>query len=246
MQVKKFVSWIVTVPFGLLFGLTLVIFDISGRIVRPFSIRGFEWVMAGLQWTLLALFRLFGTDIDVDRPEDVQPSTAYAILSNHQSLLDIVMIGGVLVSNFPKYVAKRELSNWIPSVSLNLKWGGNALIDRDDPRQALRAIKEMAETAQKRGVSAVIFPEGKRSKDGNLLPFKSAGPRTLLKAADRLPVVPAIVSGSYRLNKLFPFTTGVKVKIKFGSPIPREPGDDASILEQVETWMQTQLAGAVS
>lgn len=235
----------VTVPFGLTFGLTLLVFDIAGRIVRPFSMRGFEWVMATLQWTLLALFRLFGTEIDVDRPDDVEPSTAYAILSNHQSMLDIVMIGGILYSNFPKYVAKRELSNWIPSVSLNLKRGGNALIDRDDPRQALRAIKDMAETAQRRGVSAVIFPEGRRSKDGHLLPFKSAGARTMLKAADQLPVVPAIVSGSYRLNKLFPFTTGVNVKIRFGSPIPREPGDDASIVKQVEAWMQDQLAEAV-
>lgn len=241
---KKIFSWVVTIPFGFLFGVILLVFDIAGRIIQPFSMRGFEWVMASLQWSLLALFRLFGTEIEVERPDDVEPSTAYAILSNHQSLLDIVMIGGTLFSNFPKYVAKRELSNWIPSVSLNLKRGGNALIDRDDPRQALRAIKEMAETAQKRGVSAVIFPEGKRSRDGQLLPFKSAGARTMLKAADQLPVVPAIVSGSYRLNNLFPFTTGVNVKIKFGSPIARKPGDDSSIVDQVESWMQDQLAGA--
>jgi 1-acyl-sn-glycerol-3-phosphate acyltransferase len=159
-------------------------------------------------------------------------------------MLDIVMIGGILVSNFPKYVAKRELSNWIPAVSLNLKWGGNAIIDRDDPRQALRAIKEMAANAQERGVSAVIFPEGRRSRDGQLLPFKTAGPRTMLKVADRMPVVPTIVTGSWRLNRLVPFTPGSTVRITFGSPIPRTPGDDAEILARVESWMNSQMAVA--
>lgn len=239
---KKILSWALTVPFALVFGAILLIFDIAGRIVRPFSMRGFEWTMAGLQWSLLAAYRLFGTKITVERPEDLKPSTPYAILSNHQSLLDIVMIGGVLASNFPKYVAKKELSHGIPAVSLNLKWGGNALIDRDDPRQALRAIKEMAETAQERGVTAVIFPEGRRSKDGGLLPFKAAGARTMLKAADQLPVVPALISGSWRLNKLFPYTPGVKVTIRFGSPIPRQPGDDAALVDQVESWMHEQRA----
>lgn len=238
---KKILSWIVTIPFGLVFGLLLLFFDIAGRIVRPFSFRGFEWVMAGLQWSLMKSFQLFGTRIIVERPADVLPSTGYAILSNHQSMLDIVMIGGILLSNFPKYVSKKELSNWIPAVSLNLKWGGNALIDRDDPRQALRAIKEMARTAQERGVSAVIFPEGKRSRDGNLLPFKTAGARTMLKEASQLPVVPALVSGSWRLNRLFPFTPGATVKIVFGSPIIRTPGDETEILERVEAWMASQL-----
>lgn len=240
--VKKVLSWIITIPFAIGFGVLLLIFDIAGRLVRPFSFRAFEWVMAWLQWSLLRLFEIFGTDIEIERPPDLSPGTGYAILSNHQSMLDIVMIGGILVSNFPKYVAKKELSNWIPSISLNLKWGGNALIDRDDPRQSIRAIRDMARRAQERGVSAVIFPEGSRSRDGNLLPFKTAGAKSLLKAADRLPVVPAVIAGSWQLNRLFPFKPGAKVRITFGSPIPRSPGDESDIVRQVEAWMQRQLA----
>lgn len=239
---RSLLSWIVTVPFLLGFGLLLLFFDILGRLVRPFSLRGFEWVMAWLQWSLLGLFRLFGTDIEVEKPDDLAPGTGYAILSNHQSMLDIVMIGGLLVSNFPKYVAKKELSNWIPSVSLNLKWGGNAVIDRSDARQSIRAIKEMAQTAQQRGVSVVIFPEGKRSRDGSLLPFKTAGARSLLAAADQLPVVPALISGSWRLNRLFPFQPGSKVKIIFGSPLGRSPGDEMEKIDQVRTWMTARSA----
>lgn len=243
-RVKKALSWVVTIPFAIGFGFLLLVFDIAGRLVRPISFRGFEWVMAGLQWSLLRLFRLCGTSIEIERPDDLLPGTGYAILSNHQSMLDIVMIGGILVSNFPKYVAKKELSNWIPSISLNLKWGGNGLIDRDDPRQAIRAIRDMGRTAQERGVSAVIFPEGRRSRDGKLLPFKTAGAKSMLKAADRLPVVATIISGSWQLNRLFPFTPGVKVRIVFGSPIDRHPGDEEEVIRQVEAWMQSKLVTA--
>lgn len=241
-HVKRFFSWIVTIPFLIAFGLTLLFFDIAGRIVRPFSLRAFEWVMAALQWTLLFVYRMFGTTITVERPADLLPGTPYNILSNHQSLLDIVMIGGTLVSNLPKYVAKAELRNWIPSISLNLKWGQNAVVDRDDPRQALRAIKEMAQRAQKRAVSACIFPEGRRSRDGELLPFKTAGAKVMLREANELPVVPAIISGSWRLNSVWPYTPGSKVLIRFGSPIPRAPRDENEILDAVERWMKSQLA----
>lgn len=241
---KKALSWVITIPFAIGFGLLLLVFDVVGRLIRPISFRGFEWVMAGLQWSLLRLFQMCGTRIEVERPDDLLPGTGYAILSNHQSMLDIVMIGGILVSNFPKYVAKDELSNWIPSISLNLKWGGNALIDREDPRQSIRAIRDMARTAQERGVSAVIFPEGSRSRDGNLLPFKTAGAKSMLKAADQLPVVPAIISGSWQLNRLIPFTPGVKVRIAFGSPIDRHPGDETEVINQVEAWMQSKLVTA--
>lgn len=241
---KKILSWIITIPFLIVFGMTLLVFDVAGRIVRPFSLRGFEWTMGSLQWTILGVYRLFGTRIDIERPDDVLPRTAYAILSNHQSLLDIAMIGGTLVSNFPKYVAKNELRNWIPSVSLNLRWGQHALIDRDDPRQALRAIQEMARRAQERGVSACIFPEGSRSRDGHLLPFKTAGPKVMLRAANQLPVVPAIVSGSWRLNRFWPFRPGSRVVIRFGSPISRTPGDESEVLTTVENWMSAQLQPA--
>ena len=66
------------------------------------------------------------------------------MVSNHQSMFDIVVIGGVLFTNYPKYVAKKELGRWLPSISLNLRRGGNALIDRKDRIGSLRAITEAA------------------------------------------------------------------------------------------------------
>lgn len=239
--VKRVLEWIVSVPFILLFGLVLLVFDVVARVARLFGLRPFEHVMATLQRTLVWVYRLFGARIRVTKDPAVEPNTGYAIISNHQSLLDIAMIGGFLYSNFPKYVAKAELGKWIPSISLNLKHGGNALIDRSDRLQSVRAITEMAQTAQSRNVSVVIFPEGTRSQDGRLGDFRRAGSEALLRAAGKLPVVPAAIDGSWRLSRMLPFPLGAKVRIRFGAPIPRHDGDTAEVLETTRTFIESTL-----
>ena len=241
---RRLRDWVFTIPFLIAFGFGFAFFDIVGRIVRPFSLRGFEYVMAALQRYLMDTFRLCGTKIIVEQSPEIRPRTGYALVSNHQSLLDIVMIGGLLFTNFPKYVAKKELSRGIPSISLNLRWGGNALIDRKDRSQAFRAIKEMAKKAQERNVSVVIFPEGTRSRDGRLKEFKRGGTAMMLGAADQLPVVPVTISGSWRLaeNNMFPVPFGTEVRIRFGDPIERHPDDVDELLATVESHIRSTLA----
>lgn len=240
---RRALAWIPTIPFLLAFGLALVVFDIAGRVVRPFSLRAFEYVMAGLQRTLTALFVICGTRVELERPASIRPHTGYAVISNHQSLLDIAIIGGMLFTNFPKYVAKKELGRGIPSISLNLKRGGNALIDRTDRRQALRAIRDMAVTAQERGVSVVIFPEGTRSREGTLGEFKKAGSIALLRHADALPVVPMAIDGAWKLieHNMMPVPWGMTVRVRFGEPIPRTPGDEEAVLAKAQAFISATL-----
>jgi 1-acyl-sn-glycerol-3-phosphate acyltransferase len=238
---RRLLDWVVTVPFLAAFGLALLVYDIAGRLVRPFSLRAFEAVMGALQRTLIWVFGVAGTRVEVERDPGIESNTGYAIISNHQSMFDIVLIGGLLFTNYPKYVAKRELGRWIPSISLNLKHGGNALIDRGDRMQSIRAITDMAKTAQERNVSVVIFPEGTRSRDGKLQEFKRAGTEALLRAADRLPVVPAAIDGSWRLSKMLPIRFGSRVKVRFGAPIPRRQGDSAAVMLAARSFIEQAL-----
>jgi 1-acyl-sn-glycerol-3-phosphate acyltransferase len=238
---RRVAEWILTVPFLLLFGLTLVLFDIAGRIARPFGLRPFEAVMASLQRTLLWVFGVLGTRVEVERHPAIQPHMGYAVVSNHQSLFDIVMIGGLLFSNYPKYVAKAELGKWLPSISLNLKRGGNALIDRKDRMQSVRAISRMAKDAQDRNVSVVIFPEGTRSEGSQLGEFRRAGTEALLRAADRLPVLPTAIEGSWRLNRMFPAPIGTRVRIRFGEPLTRVKGDAGAMIDRARTFIEGSL-----
>lgn len=237
-------DWVFTVPFLIAFGLTLVFYDIVGRLVRPFSLRGFEYVMAALQRTLMNCFRICGTRIRVERSPAIAPRTGYAIISNHQSMFDIVLIGGLLFTNFPKYVAKKELARGLPSISLNLRWGGNVVIDRKDRAGAVAAISEMTRTAQERNVSVAIFPEGTRSRDGRIQKFRRAGSRALLEGADQLPVVPVAVDGAWKLLRynLKPVPFGTTVTVRFGDPIPRTPGDSAAVALKAEEWIGATLA----
>jgi 1-acyl-sn-glycerol-3-phosphate acyltransferase len=113
-----------------------------------------------------------------------------------------------------------------------LNRGGNALIDREDRRQSLRAIKEMAENAQERNVSVVIFPEGTRSRDGALQEFKRAGAIQLMRTADQLPIVPTVVDGAWKLlrHNLMPVPFGTTVRVRFADPIARTDDEDLDAL----------------
>jgi 1-acyl-sn-glycerol-3-phosphate acyltransferase len=225
-------DWVFSVPTVVLFGLTLGFYEIAGRVALLFGRRPFEWTMAALQRTLLWVFRVSNVKVEVEMGEGFDPAKGYVMLSNHQSMFDVPIFGGLLVRAFPKYVAKAELGRWIPAVSLNLQHGGNALIRRNDRTGALRAIRKLGRECQERGTSVVIFPEGTRARTGELQPFKPAGATTLLRGASDMAVVPTAIDGSWKVfrKNMFPIPFGTKVRVYFGSPIERSDGADAATL----------------
>src|SRR4029079_2342069 len=172
---QPLLDWVFTVPFLIAFGLTLGIFDPLQRIARLFGPRPHEIVVGLLQKSLIAVFRICGTRVEVERSSAVEAWKPYLVIANHQSMFDVPIFGALLFSNFPKYVSKRSLARWIPSISYNLRRGGNAIIDRDDPEQALGAIRHLAAEVRDRGVSAVIFPEGHSGRHGELGKFRPRG-----------------------------------------------------------------------
>lgn len=235
----KIRDWAFSIPTVIAFGLTLVVFDFAGRVALLFGLRPFEWVMAGLQRSLLSVFRISDVRFDIEGLDGFEPSGGYLFVSNHQSMYDVPIFGGILVRNFPKYVAKRSLAKGIPAISLNLRRGANALIDRGDREQAVEAIAQLARKCQARDVSAVIFPEGTRSRDGSVSEYKIAGIAALMAGAPDLPIIPTAIDGSWRVfeHNMFPVPFGARVRVRFGEPIPRRPDEDpAEILERCFEW----------
>jgi len=238
------IDWVFTVPFLLVFGLLLLIFDPLQRVARLFGRRPQEMVVGALQWALIKDFGLAGMHLRVERAAAVKPHTPYIIIANHQSMFDVPIFGGLLFTNYPKYVSKRSLGRGIPSISYNLRVGGNALIDRDDRAQAQAEIRALGARAQERGVSVVIYPEGTRSRDGAMRPFRPGGTLTLLSAAPRLAIVPATIDGSWRLlrHNLLPVPFGVTVRVRFGEPIERRADEDpGEIVERVRGEIEATL-----
>jgi 1-acyl-sn-glycerol-3-phosphate acyltransferase len=242
--IRKAVDWLFTIPFLIAFGLLLGVFDPLQRLARLLGPRAHEVVVGLLQRGLVGAFRLCGTRLHVDRSPGVRPWTPYLVIANHQSMFDVPIIGAILFSNFPKYVAKRELERWIPSISYNLRRGGNAVIDRGDSEQAIEAIRALGRQVERRQVTAVIFPEGTRARAGRFGSFKRRGSLELLRAAPRTAVVPVVIDGSWRLlrHNLFPVPFGVRVRVAIRDPIGRSGHDDAEeILRRVEHEIRSTL-----
>ena len=240
----RLLDWLTSLPFLFAFGAILVLFDPLQRIARLFGPRPHEVVVGCMEVALVAACRLCGTRFEVERAPGVRPHTPYLLIANHQSMFDIPIVGALLFTNYPKYVSKRELASWIPSISYNLRRGGNALIDRADRAQAVEAIRALGERAQSRGVSVVIYPEGTRSRAGELKPFKPAGTITLLQAAPALDVVPVTIDASWRLlcHNLLPVPFGTRIRVRFAEPIPRSAGDDpARLLDRAHDEIESTL-----
>jgi 1-acyl-sn-glycerol-3-phosphate acyltransferase len=232
-----------TIPFLVGLGLTLALFDPLQRLARLFGSRPHEIVVGLLQTSLLWVFRICGTRLKVERSSGIKAWTPYIVVANHQSMFDIPIFGALLFSNFPKYISKRELARWIPSISYNLRRGGNVIIDRKDPTQALPAIRALGEGIGSRRVSAVIFPEGTRARRGELGPFKPRGTLELLKAAPDVPVVPVTIDGSWKLlrHNLFPVPFGTRVRVHIGAPIERTREDAEALMRLVEGEIRETL-----
>lgn len=149
-------------------------------------------------------------------------SPPYVFMCNHQSALDIYSLLASLPLSF-KWIAKRQLFK-IPFIGWAMGRAGYISIDREKPREALKAIEEAAGKIRG-GMNIIIFPEGTRSFDGTLLPFKKGGFTLALRAM--VPIVPIGIYGTSQLQpkgNFVPKKKGV-IYIRIGEPIILEGMD---------------------
>ena len=174
---------------------------------------------------LMKLMILMGTIVKYSGKKNIPTNRPLIIISNHQSTMDIPPIVLAMKKYHPKFIAKKELGKNFPSVSYNLNHGGSVLIDRNNQAQSIREIIKLGKYIEENNYSAVIFPEGTRSRDGQLKEFQLAGIKALLRAVPSALVVPFAIDGNYKLHKYgyFPFHFGNRINYKILDPI--EPAD---------------------
>jgi 1-acyl-sn-glycerol-3-phosphate acyltransferase len=241
----RLVDWLVTPPFLIAFAGTLLLFDPLLRLTRLFGQRPEELAAGLLQVALVRVFGIAGTRLIVERDPGVKPGVPYLVIANHQSMFDIPIFGALLSRNFPKYISKRELARWLPSISYNLRRGGHAIIDRSDREGAVAAIRALAAQVRERGVTAVIFPEGTRARRGELGAFKPAGALALLADAPDVPVVAVAIDRSWEILRfnLLPIPFGTRVRVRIGAPIARRQDEDrAALLGEARAQIEQALA----
>lgn len=211
---------ILSVPFSilfyLLFGLLLVVFHpIQWVCFNVFGYQAHKKSVDFLNCGLVRAMHVLGTTFKVENRERIPQGVPLIIVANHQSLYDIPPIIWFLRKHHPKFVSKKELGKGIPSVSYNLKHGGSVLIDRKDPKQALPAIKSMADYIEKHNRSAVIFPEGTRSKTGVPKKFSENGLKILCKYAQNAYIVPVTINNSWKVERFGKFPLGLGNRLTF-------------------------------
>jgi 1-acyl-sn-glycerol-3-phosphate acyltransferase len=170
----------------------------------------------------------------------------YLVLSNHQSLLDIPLYMRFLDGPRLRFVAKAELGKNIPLVSAMLKSGQHCLVNRrGSPAKAMKELDAFAERVVKNSWIPVVFPEGTRSLDGNLLTFQAAGFRRILDKAP-MPVAVCAVDGAWRISSLLGMAIHLKdgfyrVKVLKIYPAPQNKAEQVYILEEGKSLIQEQL-----
>jgi 1-acyl-sn-glycerol-3-phosphate acyltransferase len=174
---------LLTVPAALAI-ILLGVFDPHGKHVY--------WIFRFWAWFILALG---GVSIKVYGFDGLDPGQRYLFMVNHQSNLDIPVLVNSLSRFQLRWIAKKELLR-VPLFGWAMWAAKHIAVDRTDSAGALAVLKTAA-LRMASGISVVIFPEGTRSPDGRLLPFKRGG--FVLAAKTGAPIVPITISGSYKL-----------------------------------------------
>jgi len=173
----------------------------------------YDW--ATVDWARHAL-RAAGTPVEATGLERIPAGQPVVYASNHTSLFDIWALAATLPGS-TRFVAKQELGR-VPLLGLAMRRAGHILIDRANRARAFQAYDQAAATIRS-GMSAIVFPEGTRSRTGELLPFKNAP--FVLAIAAQVPIVPVYVAGTYRI-----FPKGAwrlrprPIRLAVGEPIP--------------------------
>ena len=241
---EKIISYPISVVYYLCFGLSLVIFHPIQWIC--FNVFGYQAHKVSVDYLNLFLVRctnILGTTYSFKNKESIPENVPVIFVANHQSLFDIIGIIWYLRKHHAKFVSKKELGKGIPSVSYNLRHGGSVLIDRKDPKQAIPVIKGLGEYIEKHKRSAVIFPEGTRSKTGKPKEFAQSGLKILCKYAPSAVVVPITINNSWKMVKFgaFPMGLGTKMEFIIHDAIPVKDYPFEELIQKTESAVVNSL-----
>jgi 1-acyl-sn-glycerol-3-phosphate acyltransferase len=184
--------------------------------------------------------RTVGARVTVHGAEHLREGESYVFLSTHQSYMDIPVMLGYLPARL-RIAAKREVF-MIPFLGWHMRRGGHISINRDSTEEAVASLRRAASEIRP-GLSVFLFPEGTRTRDGSLQPFKKGGFRFALQT--RLPVVPVIIKGTRQLlpRDSIIFRPG-SVQMHLGQPIPTAKLNDPDLpvlMQQVRDAMLKRL-----
>ena len=176
----------------------------KAKISQSFVVWGFKMVLFAS-----------GTTLKADGQENVPKDTPVLYVANHRSYYDIPTCY-TLVKNNTGFVSKKEMEK-VPCISRWMRYINCQFLDRENVREGLKTILNCIELI-KSGTSIFLFPEGTRSLNGEMIPFKEGGFKIATKTG--CPIVPVAIENTENI-----FETHIHkdkrqtVSVRFGAPI---------------------------
>lgn len=169
-----------------------------------------------VQWGFKVVIFISGVKTTVIGFENIPKDEPVLFVGNHNSYFDIV-IAYSMMPRLTGFVAKKEIEK-APFLSVWMKRLHCLFLDRNNIKEGLKTILEGIDLIKNHDISIVIFPEGTRSKDGNMLPFKEGS----LKFAEKsgCKIVPMVQNNNAAIfENQFPAIRPTKTVLEFGKPI---------------------------
>lgn len=221
--------------------LATVFFGSISLVVSFFDDTGAVQIRVARAWarTLLAVA---GVQVRVEGLEQIDRNGSYVFIANHASYYDTPVALAYIPVQF-RFLAKGGLFQ-IPFLGTHLGRAGHIPVPREDPRASVKTMQRAAETIQKKKISLLIFPEGGRTHDGTLQPFKEGGAYIAIRAG--VPVVPLALIGT---RSIMPYGSGVicsgKVTLRILKPIETKqmsPKDRGKLTDQLRAVISNSLS----
>jgi 1-acyl-sn-glycerol-3-phosphate acyltransferase len=193
--------------------------------------------MKGMAHGIFGLLRLGGAR--VRRRGALPTATPVVVVGNHQSLLDILQVALLAHPRVPAFVARRRYQRFVPLVSACIRLLGSPIVDpKRDPTGAIEAVRCGARELPH---GLLIFPEGHRSVDGAIGPFRPAGLAAILRER-RTPVHLVVNDGVWRVRRLADLLFRVHlIDARSEALGPFEPPDDDARLPEFIDGLRCRL-----
>lgn len=188
----------------------------ASLITSLFDSSGRKQAAIARLWSRI-LLAVSGVHVQAQGLEKIPEDGSYVFVSNHLSYMDTPVVLANIHVQF-RFLAKRGLFQ-IPFLGWHLGRAGHIPVPREDARAAVKTMTTAAQMVRERGISLLIFPEGGRSRDGQLATFKDGAAYIGIRAG--VPLVPVALNGT---REILPFGSGNirpgHVKMRIGDPIP--------------------------
>ncbi len=218
---KKVILYPLTLIFYFSFLLALCSIHLIQWIAHKFfGAKILHKAMNYIAFSTIKCTSILGVSYIFENKELVPKNVPLIFVANHQSLLDTAGIIWYLREFQVLFVTKKELGKSLPAISYNLRNNNYVLIERNNSKQAILKIKSLGQYIEKEQQSAVIFPEGTRSKTGEPIEFAQSGLKILCKYAPSSFIVPITINDSWKVYRYgnFPLSNGHKIRFTIHKP----------------------------